>query len=104
MAGAEVILLRSTSNSAFSLVLPVFDCHSFFYRNAGLFSIASATNIHGSKFDQRQNPIAVQGTLDSSITPANMSTLSTTWMQPSCLDSVSTMVFFFPWHSFPFSF
>jgi hypothetical protein len=41
------------------------------YKNAGLFSIASATDIHGTKFDQRQNPIAVQGVLDSSITPAH---------------------------------
>jgi len=40
------------------------------YKNAGLFSIASATNIYGTKFDQRQNPIAVQGILDSTITPA----------------------------------
>ena len=42
----------------------------FFYRNAGLFSIASATDIHGTEFDQRQNPIAVRGTLHSRITPA----------------------------------
>lgn len=67
MAGVEIVLLRITSNS-FSL--PVFNCHSFFYRNAGLFSIASATDIHDTKFDQPENPVAAKGTLDSSITPA----------------------------------
>jgi len=40
-------------------------------RQADLFSIASATDIHGSKFDSPANPIAVGGVLDSSITPAN---------------------------------
>ena len=39
-------------------------------RQADLFSIASATDIHGSKFDNPANPIAVGGVLDSSITPA----------------------------------
>jgi len=40
------------------------------YKQADLFSIASATDIHGSKFDSPANPIAVGGVLDSSITPA----------------------------------
>ena len=39
-------------------------------RQADLFSIASAADIHGSKFDSPANPIAVGGVLDSSITPA----------------------------------
>ena len=39
-------------------------------RQADLFSIASATDIHGSKFDSPANPVAPNGVLDSSITPA----------------------------------
>ena len=38
-------------------------------RQADLFSIVGATNIHGSKFDNPTNPIAVGGVLDGSITP-----------------------------------
>jgi len=40
------------------------------YKNADLFSIHGATDIHGTKFDNHLNPIAVNGTLDSSIKPA----------------------------------
>ncbi|THV00288.1 hypothetical protein K435DRAFT_719132 [Dendrothele bispora CBS 962.96] len=40
------------------------------YKNADLFSIANATDIHGSKFDDPSNPIAKKGKLDKSITPA----------------------------------
>lgn len=32
--------------------------------------IGDATDIHGSKFDNPQNPIAVNGTLNSQIKPA----------------------------------
>jgi len=39
-------------------------------RQADLFSIASATDIHGSKFDNPANPVAPGGVLDNSITPA----------------------------------
>ena len=39
-------------------------------RQADLFSIASATDIHGSEFDDLANPVAPGGDLDSSITPA----------------------------------
>ncbi|KIM37285.1 hypothetical protein M413DRAFT_448582 [Hebeloma cylindrosporum] len=40
------------------------------YKQADLFSIAGATDIHGSKFDNPANPIAVGGVLDSSIKAA----------------------------------
>ncbi|KAF9526397.1 esterase-like activity of phytase-domain-containing protein [Crepidotus variabilis] len=40
------------------------------YKNADLFSIASATDIHGTKFDSPDSPIAIGGQLDTSITPA----------------------------------
>ncbi|KAJ3567527.1 hypothetical protein NP233_g6309 [Leucocoprinus birnbaumii] len=40
------------------------------YKNADLFSIRGATDIHGTKFDNHLNPIAVNGTLHPSITPA----------------------------------
>ncbi|KAF9049090.1 esterase-like activity of phytase-domain-containing protein [Panaeolus papilionaceus] len=40
------------------------------YKHADLFSISTATDIHGTKFDSPENPIAVGGVLDSSITPA----------------------------------
>ncbi|KAF5359710.1 hypothetical protein D9756_002858 [Leucocoprinus leucothites] len=40
------------------------------YKNADLFSIRGATNIHGTKFDNHLNPIAVNGVLDPSIKPA----------------------------------
>ncbi|KAK7442763.1 hypothetical protein VKT23_016010 [Stygiomarasmius scandens] len=40
------------------------------YKNADLFSIAGATDIHGTKFDDPSNPIAKKGKLDKSITPA----------------------------------
>ncbi len=39
-------------------------------RQADLISILSATNIAGSKFDSSKNPIADDGDLDKSITPA----------------------------------
>jgi hypothetical protein len=39
-------------------------------RQADLFSIVHATDIHGSKFDSPANPISPGGVLDSSITPA----------------------------------
>ena len=40
------------------------------YRQADLIDISKATDIHGTKFDDPSHPIAVNGTLDSSITPA----------------------------------
>ncbi|KAF8887862.1 esterase-like activity of phytase-domain-containing protein [Gymnopilus junonius] len=40
------------------------------YKQADLFSIAQATDIHGSKFDDPSNPIATKGKLDKSITAA----------------------------------
>ncbi|PPQ84110.1 hypothetical protein CVT24_002358 [Panaeolus cyanescens] len=40
------------------------------YKQADLFSISKATDIHGTKFDSPANPIAVNGVLDSTITPA----------------------------------
>jgi hypothetical protein len=40
------------------------------YKQADLFSIAGATDIHGTKFDSPQNPIAAQGVLNPSIVPA----------------------------------
>ncbi|CAA7270994.1 unnamed protein product [Cyclocybe aegerita] len=40
------------------------------YKQADLFSTVHATDIHGTKFDNPANPIAVDGVLDSSITPA----------------------------------
>lgn len=40
------------------------------YRQADLFSIANATNIAGSKFDDPSNPVAPGGVLDDSVTPA----------------------------------
>lgn len=41
-----------------------------FHRQADLFSIAAATDIHGTKFDDPSNPIAPGGVLDSGIVPA----------------------------------
>ncbi|KDR72255.1 hypothetical protein GALMADRAFT_229077 [Galerina marginata CBS 339.88] len=41
------------------------------YKQADLFSISKATDIHNTKFDDPANPIAVGGVLDSSITPAD---------------------------------
>ncbi|RDB14587.1 hypothetical protein Hypma_016289 [Hypsizygus marmoreus] len=40
------------------------------YKNADLFSIAGATDIHNTKFDDPANPIATGGVLDPSIVPA----------------------------------
>ncbi|KAF5348382.1 hypothetical protein D9758_010931 [Tetrapyrgos nigripes] len=40
------------------------------YKNADLFSIAQATDIHGTVFDDPSNPIAQNGTLNENITPA----------------------------------
>ncbi|KXN82127.1 hypothetical protein AN958_03181 [Leucoagaricus sp. SymC.cos] len=40
------------------------------YKNADLFSIRGATDIHGTKFDNHLNPIAVNGVLNPSIKPA----------------------------------
>ncbi|KAF8883997.1 esterase-like activity of phytase-domain-containing protein [Infundibulicybe gibba] len=40
------------------------------YKQADLFSISGATDIHGSKFDLPANPLAPGGKLDKSITPA----------------------------------
>ncbi|KAL0581259.1 hypothetical protein V5O48_000742 [Marasmius crinis-equi] len=40
------------------------------YKQADLFSIASATDIHGTKFDDPSSPLAPGGVLDSSIVPA----------------------------------
>ncbi|KAJ6538393.1 esterase-like activity of phytase-domain-containing protein [Mycena sp. CBHHK59/15] len=40
------------------------------YKQADLFSIANATDIHGTKFDLQTTPVAPKGVLDKSITPA----------------------------------
>ncbi|KAJ3797726.1 esterase-like activity of phytase-domain-containing protein [Lentinula aff. detonsa] len=40
------------------------------YKQADLFSIANATNIAGTKFDDPSNPVAPSGVLDDSVTPA----------------------------------
>lgn len=40
------------------------------FRQADLFDISKATDIHGTKFDDPAHPIAVKGVLDSSIVPA----------------------------------
>ena len=58
---------------AFAFVLNVLKIVSYLNsenRQADLFSIASATDIHGSKFDNPANPVAPGGVLDGSITPA----------------------------------
>lgn len=39
-------------------------------RSIDIIAIDKATNIHGSRFDSPSHPIAVNGTLDKSITPA----------------------------------
>ena len=39
-------------------------------RQADLFDISNATDIHGTKFDDPSHPIAKDGKLDKSITPA----------------------------------
>ena len=41
-----------------------------FDRQADLVDISAATDIHNTKFDDPNNPIVVNGTLDPSITPA----------------------------------
>lgn len=41
------------------------------FRQADLFSIANATDIHNTAFDDPANPIAVAGTLNTLITPAD---------------------------------
>ncbi|KAI0682256.1 esterase-like activity of phytase-domain-containing protein [Earliella scabrosa] len=40
------------------------------YKQADLFDISNATDIHGTKFDDPSHPIAKDGKLDKSITPA----------------------------------
>ncbi|KAK0493541.1 esterase-like activity of phytase-domain-containing protein [Armillaria luteobubalina] len=40
------------------------------YKQADLFDISNATDIHDTKFDEPENPVAVGGVLDSSIVPA----------------------------------
>ncbi|THH01971.1 hypothetical protein EW026_g830 [Hermanssonia centrifuga] len=40
------------------------------FKSIDLIDIRNATDIHGSKFDSPTHPIAINGTLDSSITPA----------------------------------
>ncbi|OCB87488.1 hypothetical protein A7U60_g5393 [Sanghuangporus baumii] len=40
------------------------------YKHADLFDISNATDIHGSAFDDPANPIAIDGILNSTITPA----------------------------------
>ena len=40
------------------------------HKNIDLIDISSATDIHGTKFDDASTPISPGGTLDSSITPA----------------------------------
>lgn len=39
-------------------------------RQADLFDISKATDIHGTRFDDPANPVSPNGVLDSSITPA----------------------------------
>jgi hypothetical protein len=43
------------------------------YKQADLIDISHATDIHNTKFDDPANPLAVNGTLDSGITPATYS-------------------------------
>lgn len=40
------------------------------YKHADLIDISNATDIHGSEFDDPANPIAIDGVLNSTITPA----------------------------------
>ncbi|KAH9919965.1 esterase-like activity of phytase-domain-containing protein [Epithele typhae] len=40
------------------------------YKQADLFDISGATDIHGTKFDDPSNPVAPNGKLDKSVTPA----------------------------------
>ena len=40
------------------------------HKQIDLFDVSNATDIHGTKFDEAANPIATNGVLDSSITPA----------------------------------
>ncbi|KAG7441536.1 uncharacterized protein BT62DRAFT_1042844 [Guyanagaster necrorhizus] len=40
------------------------------YKQADLFDISNATDIHGTKFDDPANPIAIDGELDADIIPA----------------------------------
>jgi len=72
-AGEETITTPSTSMP--NLLTPAVLCELILLpsdrcRQADLFSISKATDIHGSKFDSPANPIAVGGVLDSSITAA----------------------------------
>lgn len=62
-----------TSSYKSVLILFLFVTSSFWFcysRQADLFSIAKATDIHGSKFDSPANPIATKGVLNKNITPA----------------------------------
>ena len=42
----------------------------FRFRNADIFSITHATDIHGTVFDKPDHPIAVAGKLNETIVPA----------------------------------
>lgn len=70
MAEVVMILLLATSGSIHKLTLGG-KSHSNYFRQADLFSISNATDIHNTDFDDPTRPIAVNGTLNSSITPAN---------------------------------
>ena len=64
-----VTIIPNTTVLLFSFVLKV---HPYVGEQTDLFSIATATDIHNSKFDGPVNPIATraQGVLDHSIAPA----------------------------------
>jgi hypothetical protein len=50
--------------------MKVFFTKFYINRQADLISVASATNIHNTKFDDPAHPVAPGGVLDSSIKPA----------------------------------
>ncbi len=50
-------------------IVPLHQLTSIFCRQADLLDISSATDIHGTKFDDPTNPIAKKGALDKDITP-----------------------------------
>jgi len=70
MAGAEAIPTQATSRISFHSIKigpkPVTCSH----RQADLVDTSTATDIHGTNFVDPVNPIAVNGILDPTITPA----------------------------------
>ena len=67
----EVVMIPNRNTSVFLVcLLRASSPYDYLHRNADLFSIAGATDIHGTKFDDPSNPIAKKGKLDKSITPA----------------------------------